>query len=502
MAKTLVALAAAMATSVALAGAPAAAQDAAPDGAALWRRMAEADSAAALNLITDNHPGAHPELGDVVFQQRLATASAHVRDRLPEVGSFEGYSALMAGLAADFADGHIWSRPRVDGKTVQWTGILLKREGQAWRVGSVLPEARLPDVQNARLVSCDGVDAEAWADTRITAFVAGAPNEAQRAEAAGRLLTDDGNPFQKRPEQCAFEKADGSRETITFRWGRGPVTFVEERIEAIQSRAADGYALTPWSDGSWIRLSGLDSDAQAVVTAVQAAEASLKTAGVVVLDLRGNGGGDSRYGDAIAETLFGADQVEQAKGRASDCQGAYWRASAENVAAMKTFRDNAAARNPQTAAYMTEVVEGMEAALANGQAFWPELPACAANADLAEEAARAPINPKVVLVTDRHCFSSCLMTADLFRRLGALHVGEATDVSSRYMEVRTIVLPSGLRDFSTLQKVAVGLPDFGPYTPDLPYPGPMAEDEALKAWLGERLAEPISAVRPTSAPAR
>lgn len=484
MARTLVALAAA----IALMGMPAQAQDAAPDGANLWRQMAETDSTAALRLITDNHPGARPELGDVVFQQRLAMATAHVGERLPEVRSFEGYSALMAGLAADFADGHIWSRPRVEGTTLFWTGILLKREGQAWRVGSLLPEARLPDIGNARLVSCDGVDAEHWADARITAFVAGAPNEAQRAEAAGRLLTDDGNPFLKRPEHCVFEKTDGSSETISFRWGRGPVTFVEERIEAIQSRAADGYALTPWDGGYWIRLSGLDNNAGAVVTAVQEAEASLKTARVVVLDLRGNGGGDSRYGDAIAETLFGPDHVRQAKGRSSDCQGAYWRVSADNTAALKALRDSQATRNPETAARMTEVVEGMEAALTDGQAFWPDLPACAATADLADEAARAPIDRHVVLITDRHCFSSCLMTTDLFRRLGALHVGEATDVSSRYMEVRTIVLPSGLRDFSTLQKVAVGLPDFGPYTPDVPYPGAMADDEALKAWVGEQAA--------------
>lgn len=484
MARTLVALAAA----IALTGMPAQAQDAAPDGANLWHQMAETDSTAALRLITDNHPGARPELGDVVFQQRLAMATAHVGERLPEVRSFEGYSALMAGLAADFADGHIWSRPRVEGTTLFWTGILLKREGQAWRVGSLLPEARLPDIQNARLVACDGVDAEVWADARIRDFVAGAPNETQRAEAAGRLLTDDGNPFRKRPEQCAFEKTDGSRETITFRWGRGPASFVEERIEAIQSRAEDGYALTPWDGGYWIRLSGLDNNAGAVVTAVQEAEASLKTARVVVLDLRGNGGGDSRYGDAIAETLFGPDHIRQAKGRSSDCQGAYWRVSADNTAALKALRDSQATRNPETAASMTEVVEGMEAALTDGQAFWPDLPACAATADLADEAARAPIDRHVVLITDRHCFSSCLMTTDLFRRLGALHVGEATDVSSRYMEVRTIVLPSGLRDFSTLQKVAVGLPDFGPYTPDVPYPGAMADDAALKAWVGEQAA--------------
>lgn len=130
----------------------------------------------------------------------------------------------------------------------------------------------------------------------------------------------------------------------------------------------------------------------------------------------------------------------------------------------------------------------MEQSLANGEPFWPNLPVCAVDQALPKVSARLPSDVKVVVITDRHCFSSCLVTVDLFRKLGALHVGEATDASSRYMEVRTILLPSGLRDFSTLQKVAVGLPDFGPYTPDIPYPGDMADDEGIKAWLQEQLA--------------
>lgn len=475
---------AALATAMTMAAVPAQAQDA----AALWRQMAQADSAAALKLITENHPGAQAELGDAAFRGRLVLADAHVRERLPEVRSFEGYRALMAGLAADFSDGHIWSRPSVAASRLRWTGILLKREGQVWRVGSVLTEARLPEVQDARLISCDGTEAEAWADARISAFVAGSPNEAQRAEAAGRLLTDDGNPFLKRPEQCEFERADGSRQTITFHWGRSPVAFIQGRIDTLQKTADAGYSLTPWASGSWIRLSGLDSDAEAVVTAVREAAPQLRDAQSVVLDLRGNGGGDSRYGDAIAAVLFGEARVETAKGGASACQGAYWRASPDNIAALKAQRDEMAGGNPDTAARLSEVIAGMEASVAGGKSFWPDLPGCAATAALGDTQTRATPDRKVIVVTDRHCFSSCLMTVDLFRRLGALHVGEATDSSSRYMEVRTIVLPSGLRDFSTLQKVAVGLRDFGPYTPDIPYPGAMADDEALKAWVGEQVA--------------
>ena len=39
----------------------------------------------------------------------LAAARQHVAERLPQVESYPGYAAVMAGLANDFGDGHIWS---------------------------------------------------------------------------------------------------------------------------------------------------------------------------------------------------------------------------------------------------------------------------------------------------------------------------------------------------------------------------------------------------------
>ena len=96
---------------------------------------------------------------------------------------------------------------------------------------------------------------------------------------------------------------------------------------------------------------------------------------------------------------------------------------------------------------------------------------------------------RLVLVTDRACFSSCLIAADTFRRLGATHVGEATDRSTRYMEVREIKLPSGLRTFSTLMKLALGAGDFGPYAPQVPFPGGMDDTAALQEWVAALPAE-------------
>ncbi len=81
----------------------------------------------------------------------------------------------------------------------------------------------------------------------------------------------------------------------------------------------------------------------------------------------------------------------------------------------------------------------------------------------------------MILLTDRHCFSSCLLGVRLFRALGAEHVGEETRANTRYSDLRTIELPSGLSNFSTMQSFSTWLPmEIGPYSPHLRFDG---EDE-------------------------
>ncbi|WP_282945780.1 MULTISPECIES: hypothetical protein [unclassified Sphingopyxis] len=128
-------------------------------------------------------------------------------------------------------------------------------------------------------------------------------------------------------------------------------------------------------------------------------------------------------------------------------------------------------------------------ALEEGRTFAPALPACAQSASPASPLPAPSSNPQIYLLADRSCFSSCLLAADLFLRFAAIHVGEVTDMSSRYMEVRQIILPSGLRTFSTLQKVTIGLGDLGPYRPEHIFDGDMTNLEALERWIYELEAE-------------
>jgi hypothetical protein len=72
----------------------------------------------------------------------------------------------------------------------------------------------------------------------------------------------------------------------------------------------------------------------------------------------------------------------------------------------------------------------------------------------------------------------------LFRALGALHVGEATDFSTRYTEVRGFDLPSGLGTVSTLQKVMFSAPArIGPFEPLEYFDGSIDNTAEIERWV-------------------
>ncbi|MEG1453299.1 S41 family peptidase [Brevundimonas sp.] len=456
-----------------------------------WRAMAETDGDFALQLIEDNHPGAVVAVGDTDFRNQLATARRHFAERLPLVESFEGYSALMAGMAADFRDGHIWSRATTQPGNVGWTGIILTRRNGTWMVGSQAATAGYPDLAGARLESCDGEAAESWATNRIDLFRADAGIEAQRASHASWLLLDQKNPFLKRPETCDFTSPDGQRHTITLRWKRDSPEVVGRAIEATETRADIGLSVEQTGEGYWINLGTLGNGAAALATEVENRAEAMRAAPWVVIDLRGNGGGNSTLSDRIIKALVGDERVAATRS-VPTCSGDFFRASSDNVSALREWQGRIRTdRGEEGAREWSEMVDNIEHARQEGQDFWPALPVCAQEEGQARAVTQtAPdklpaslMKGRLVAVTDRACFSSCLMAIDRLRRVGAEHVGEATNVSTRYMEVRTVTLPSGLRNFSTLMKLALGAGDFGPYVPQRVFDGTMSDTPAVRAWV-------------------
>ncbi len=446
---------------------------------AAWRSLADTDLMAAYALIRDSHPGAAPELGDADFLRRLEAGFAEARSRLDRVEGYGGYRAMLLGFANSLGDKHIWSAAALSRQGFQIPGFVPVLRGGRWVVAEELwPTADEP-LAGAEILSCDGIPAEELGRQRLGGFRAVWDIPAQRIAASPWLLVHD-NPFLPRPETCVFSRGGVEREH-ELRWGGMDAGPLQDKLQAAVTTGAPGHGVRTFSGGWWISLQDLSPRAEAVVEEAQAKAADIRSAQVVVVDLRGNSGGNSFYGRQLAGIVYGEEAVGTAlSGGGSSC-GAPWRASPgnlEQVEAILREREGAAGQP------LREVRDAIAAAIERGEAFSAPV-ACPARTEPSFQPARlASADPRVVLLTDHVCFSSCLLVTDYFRKLGALHVGESTDAATRYMEVREIMLPSGISTFSTLQKVNLDAPaQIGPFVPERLFEGDISDTAALEAWI-------------------
>jgi len=448
-----------------------------------WQALTRIDVEEAYNLLKDNHPGAVPEVGDKVFTDMLAAAHAKALDRAAKVEDIEGHNATLAAFANSTGDGHIWSHDVFQRQELTWAGIIAAKRGPDWVVGVDDPKITGTELSGARIVRCDGRSADELAH-EVMPFHASTSNEAFLVLRAGWLLVDDGNPFVHRPANCVFDKA-GKRLDLTLHWTKIARDKLIGHIWKAPVGEA-GFGVRASGNGYWIAIQGLSAKAQPVLDAVKAEERKMHEAPYVVLDLRGNGGGDDAYGRRLAEELYGAGYVKAVlgpSGLAGGCREVF-RASPENIAAFaeqaKRFRKEG---DMAGAELYTDAVRRMKAASAAGHPLTGPL-TCNATRPAATHMEPSLMRGKMFVLTDAACFSSCINVVGFFHKLGAIQIGEDTGSDTHYQEVREIVLPSGLSTFSTLQAIAPDAPrKVGPYAPRFIYAGDIADTAALEKWV-------------------
>lgn len=453
--------------------------------ASAWRQLVEADVEAAHALLREDHPGALEETGDAAFRARLARAHAEARERAAQVSSYPGYAATMLGFANAMGDKHIWSRPMLVAPTIDWAGMLIARRGDHWVVADE-EEGSSPSLVGARVVACDGNDIDMIAERRLGGFRAVWSIEAQRVASAPWLLLDDGNPFAPRPGRCSFEGKDG-RQDVTLRWRPIRRTDLAPRVALVVRTGEPGFGVRRSGSGYWIALQSLSDRAIPIVEAVREQAQEMRRAPFVVLDMRGNGGGNSVYGDQILEALVGPAAARGSGDGESESCNPVWRTSERNLRVLEEISRGAAERmGPQAAAFWESQYRRATGARAAGRALSAP-PSCrSGNADEVPRgpAPAAEYTGTLFVLTDHRCFSSCLLVTDRWRRFGAIHVGEATDAATHYFEVREDMLPSGLMRFSTLQALSpASPPQIGPFVPDRSYAGDIADTPDLEQWV-------------------
>ncbi len=303
-----------------------------PAPAGDWRALTEADLTAAETLIRDNHPAMALAMNDPAFIARFNASSKRAHALVPQVTSADGMAAVLRTFATGLGDDHIRWSARSAPTGLRWPGFLVSRQIGAWRVDGVTPDGP-PD--GARLISCDGTEVATLAYKRLGTHISDPSVEAQQIFASFWLMIDDGNPFVPAPAACRFQ---AGRQIVqqTLNWR--PVTLDELRAARSHMHVAGaaGFGVAPAGKAWWISLEMLDARAEDVLKAVQNKQAELREAPLVVVDVRGNGGGSSPYGDRLAALLLGdapLKAIEPAAGPPG-CESV-WRASPGNLKAMR-----------------------------------------------------------------------------------------------------------------------------------------------------------------------
>lgn len=461
---------------------PAAAQN----DAERWHALTRGDVEAAYQQLIEDHPALSTAINDAELRARLEAGRVLALERAARVSGIEGYAATMAGFANVVGDKHVWSRLAEPARSVRWTGIITARRAGRFVVLEHDNAGEGASLVGAELVSCDGVTADEFAAAKLGGFRAVWSIEAQRVQSAPFLLVDDGNPFVLRPQTCIFER-NGQRTEHALLWREIARADLAPHIRRAQNRGAPGHGMRAFEGGMWISLQTLNDDAVAVVAAARESQSRLRAAPIVVVDMRGNGGGSSSHGDQIARVLFGDARFNHVIRSGASCN-VVWRVSPRNLAQMRSYEERFRTSNPSFAREMRRAVQRAERARAAGREFTGPTECPIGRAASGSPPTQAAAG-RIVLVTDNACFSSCLLVADNLRRLGALHVGQATDAATHYFEVREDLLPSGLSLFSTLQAFSPGSQaQLGPFAPDATYDGDMADTAVLEAWIQQIVA--------------
>ena len=286
------------------------------------------------DLIRDNHPGPI-DPRNPGFSAWLDEGEAGLLAQAHGASSLHDYQLVLRDYANGFADGHLSVEMR-DPERHLWPGFLVRAErpGAPLRV-STLGAGQAPANIRIGLVvnSCGGIPARQLLEERVLrpAMNAHVPQRLRLAS-AGLMVADADAPRDQWPN-CVV--SDGHDSTVALHW-----RAISEPVLAQAQVRSSGIELPPTQlrqigDVWLISLPSFypkDADAaaqaQGLVAQVRAQATALHAARRVVLDLRGNTGGNDEGGFEVAAALWGKPAVDAVEARMLATVD--WRVSARN----------------------------------------------------------------------------------------------------------------------------------------------------------------------------
>jgi hypothetical protein len=486
---------------------PAIAQDAPPrpTTAEGWRDLTLSDLAAARDTLNTQTPIPF-DTENPAYPAWLQEGYARAVERAAAVTDQSGYYYTLAFYLSGFGDPHISVNSSVELPAATWPGfIAASRNGGAVVVMRDEGDTEAPAI-GAQIISCEGRTLEDLAAERLYPFVLNEQLALDRRRAATRLFMNRAIPGAPPPANCRVSES-GAERAITLRWRAIPDPaesyWTAYQTASVGARAEWGVS-EPAPGVFWIGIptfsSGADTGPQLdqLVRDIQARGTEMRRGRAIIIDVRGNGGGNSAWADRIAAAIFGDDVASRAANASSRESAVDWRASADNVAYWRAWLDETIipefGEYSDSARFGRAAIDGMEGALDDNPPIWRQGSGRVARSGgltlQRPRVGRAPFAARVYMLSNGTCGSSCLNFADTVLFVpGVRLIGSATSGDGPYMEVRNVTLPSGLAILTIPQKVwrGMGRGALEAYQPDIA--DDVAWDDAsVRAWVMELVA--------------
>lgn len=463
-----------------------------------WRAAAEGDLEALRMLIREDTPVAIDDENPRMqrwFEAGYRQARARARRAIDQAS----YFYALAAYANGFQDPHlrVFAQPAL--QISRWPGFIVTASGDEAVVHYRDDADPNAPPMGARVLRCDGRTLTALRQRIVYPFTLNPQLAADRRSSAPRLFLDRGNTYAPPPRRCVFEE-NGERRTRTLSWRdipQGDVYWTQYNQASLGPGATFGLA-TPAEGVTWIGAPTFDNNSgaelQALVDQINANAEAIRNGRAVIIDVRGNGGGNSAWGIAIARAVWGDAPVEaipdSSPGGATD-----WRVSQRNLDYINSFAPQLLEQfgeYSETGLWIRAVQNGLSGALERGDPVWRQreegderpIPASGGYTQRRPQGP-SPIPAQVYILSNGTCASACLDFSDVVLHIpGTRLIGADTSGDGLLMEVRDETLPSGFARAVLPLKIYRGRARgaLEAYTADVAYDG-VWTDEAVRAWV-------------------
>ncbi|MBS0418381.1 MAG: hypothetical protein JSR66_11760 [Proteobacteria bacterium] len=450
-----------------------------------WAAKAADDIAAAHEIIQDNHPGPVDPLNPR-FELWLEKGRTVALQKARAARTQSDYWRALTLYVNGFEDGHLSVR-RNNSVGKVWPGFLTSTDATGTTRITVSTIASIP--VGAQLTDCDQVPAGRLLDQQVHPYLTNAGIPHERLLTASYLFVGDADDRANLLKSCTIVADTGVRSKLVLDWQALDDETLAQDLREAQGRVEPPLAVRQIDDVWFVSLPSFNwwgagaAQMQAMVGEIKRQAATLHSASRVVVDVRGNTGGNSQWARRVAAALWSDAAVSAIT--ASFDQTVDWRASTQNAQLTRVLAARSAAAGlAEDARDRTRIAARMDAAKASGKTLFTD-------ADPPESQGlpsdyTSPFRGKVFFLTDMRCASACLDFADVVTRMpGVIHVGQPTSADTLYIDNVEMALPSGNARLSYSLKVyrhrLRGSNQW--YTPQVVWPGGRMTDAAVAKWI-------------------